>query len=118
MPPAIFHSQLRAPEEIIDAPLTEKIDVYSLGNVFYSILTGLLVNKDYTVPKAHYMITHGKTEEIDVEYFESRSQAEMALVKVIQWCWTFEAEERPSVFQIVEYLEDEVKNTMRSIDED
>mmetsp|Transcript_21549 Transcript_21549/g.46870 ORF Transcript_21549/g.46870 Transcript_21549/m.46870 type:complete len:624 (+) Transcript_21549:183-2054(+) len=104
----------RAPEEIIDAPLTEKIDVYSLGNVFYTILTGLLVNRKYNTPKAHWRITHGKTEEFDVDYFVSRSPAEMALVEVIQWCWTFKVEERPSVFQIVEYLEDEIKKNISS----
>lgn len=102
--------KLRAPEEILDAPLTEKIDVYSLGNVFYSILTGLLVNGEYTTSQAHFRIIHGKTEDIDVKYFESRSQAEYALVKIIQLCWIYDAEERPSVFDIVALLENEVKS--------
>jgi len=105
---------LRAPEEIIDAPLTEKIDVYALGNLIYSVLTGLLVNRNFETEKAHRRITHGKTENIDVDYFDSRSPAEMALVKVIQWCWTFDANERPSIFQIVEFLEDEVRKNVYS----
>jgi len=105
---------LRAPEEIIDAPLTEKIDVYTVGNVIYSILTGLLVNRDFSISQAHRRITHGKTEEIDANYFISRSPAEMALVKVIHWCWTFDANERPSIFQIVEFMEDEVRKNLNS----
>jgi len=111
---AILYKQLRAPEEIIDAPLTEKIDVYALGNLIYSVLTGLLVNRNFETEKAHRRITHGKTENIDVDYFDSRSPAEMALVKVIQWCWTFDANERPSIFQIVEFLEDEVRKNVYS----
>ncbi|KAL7534368.1 hypothetical protein ACHAXR_006618 [Thalassiosira sp. AJA248-18] len=104
---------LRAPEEIIDAPLSEKIDVYSVGNVFYSILTGLLVNRNAkNIKEAHWRVTHGKTEEIDVSYFESRGLG--ALVKAIQWCWTFQAEERPSIFEIVNLLEDEVKKNLSS----
>ena len=31
---------LRAPEETVDAGLNEQLDVFSLGNVFYSVLTG------------------------------------------------------------------------------
>ena len=88
--------------------------MYTLGNVVYSILTGLLVNRDASTSKAHWRITHGKIEEIDANYFISRSPAEMALVKVIQWCWTFDAKERPSIFQIVEFLEDEVRKNLYS----
>ncbi len=93
------------------APLNEKIDVYSLGNVFYSILTGLFVNRDYSISQSHSRIRNGITEEIDVAFFESRSPAEVALVEVIQWCWTFEAEDRPSIFEVVNSLEEAVKNT-------
>ena len=107
-------TQLRAPEEIIDAPLTEKIDVYSLGNVFYSILTGLLVNGVYTTSQAHSRIVHGKTEDIDVSFFESRSPAEYALVKIIQLCWTYDAEDRPSIFDIVALLENALKSLSKN----
>lgn len=34
------HGDWRAPEEYYDKPLNEKIDVWSLGNNFYSLLTG------------------------------------------------------------------------------
>jgi serine/threonine protein kinase len=108
-----INTQLRSPEEVEGSPLDEKIDVYSLGNVFYSILTGLLVNRDYTVSQAHYRIRNGITEEIDVGMFESRSSAELVLVKVIQWCWTYEAAKRPSIFEIVDFLDEEV-NKLKS----
>lgn len=38
--------QYRSPEEDQDMALNEKIDVYSLGNNFYSILTGLWIHYD------------------------------------------------------------------------
>ncbi len=109
-----FHytnAQLRSPEEVNGGPLNEKIDVYSLGNVFYSILTGLLVNRDYTISQAHSRIRNGITEEIDVGFFESRSPAELALVKATQWCWTYDAEKRPSIFDIVDFLDEKVNKS-------
>jgi len=95
---------LRAPEEIIDAPLTEAIDVYSLGNVFYSILTGRYVNDDYSVSKAHQRLRKGKTEHLDASIYE-RSPAEFAIMKATQWMWTFDAVERPSIFDVLKFLE-------------
>ena len=56
----------------------------------------------------------GKTEDIAVTYFESRSQAEYALVKVIQLCWTYDAEDRPSIFDVVALLEKESQNLVKS----
>mmetsp|Transcript_42 Transcript_42/g.96 ORF Transcript_42/g.96 Transcript_42/m.96 type:complete len:537 (-) Transcript_42:268-1878(-) len=100
---------LRAPEEIIDSPLTEKIDVYSVGNVYYSILTGLLVNHHYDIKQSHHRVKHGQTERISMSFFKSRSAEEFALARVIKWCWTFDANERPSIFQVVEFLENELK---------
>ena len=97
--------QLRAPEEIIDAPLTEKIDVYALGNVLYSVLTGLEVNRRFDKRQAHRRLRQGKTEELDDRYFAARSPAEGVLVKVIRRCWTFDAARRPSIFEVVEALE-------------
>ena len=96
---------LRAPEEIIDAPLTEAIDVYSLGNVFYSILTGRYVNDDYSVSKAHQRLRQGKTEHLDASVYENKSQAEFAIMKATQWMWTFDAVERPSIFDVLKFLE-------------
>jgi serine/threonine protein kinase len=34
-------NQWRSPEEYFDHPLNEKVDVFSLGNNMYSLLTGL-----------------------------------------------------------------------------
>jgi hypothetical protein len=72
------------------------------------------VNGEYTTSESHSRIIHGKTESINVSYFESRSQAEYALVKVIQLCWTFDAVDRPSIFDVVALLEKESQNLAKS----
>ena len=104
----------RSPEEIIDAQLTEKIDVYSLGNLFYELLTGLYVNRGISTSKAHYRLRHGKTEPINERYFNLRSPQEAAILQAIKWCWTFKVVDRPSIFDIVAFLEDEVKKNLDS----
>ncbi|KAL3793308.1 hypothetical protein HJC23_003818 [Cyclotella cryptica] len=97
----------RAPEENVDAPLTEKIDVFSLGNVFYSVLTGIMVFVNQSSSEAHQRIVDGITEPIADIYYESPSSA--ALAEVIEMCWTYDVEERPTIFEIVQFLEKAVK---------
>ncbi|KAL9190906.1 hypothetical protein ACHAXT_000612, partial [Thalassiosira profunda] len=94
----------RAPEEQLDAPLTEKIDVYSLGNVFYSLLTGRQVwyaqdDEDEKIRR----IVEGEILEIPAVYSETPSSDN--LVRAIRACWTLDAEVRPSIFEVVDFLE-------------
>lgn len=99
-------SQLRAPEENIDAPLTEKIDVYSLGNCLYSLLTGKLVRGDYGSEEKIHEIVEGIQLPIPDVYNES--PISRLLVRAIRECWTHDVEDRPSIFQIVALLEEAV----------
>jgi len=100
---------LRSPEENIDAPLTEKIDVYSLGNVLYAILTGRRVWEHYDYDERVRRISEGITMRIPRPYREeapsSPRTASGALVRVIEACWTHDARNRPSAFEVVEMLE-------------
>ena len=98
-----MEGMFRAPEENVDAPLTEKIDVFSLGNVFYSVLTGIMVFVNRSSSEAHQRIVDGITEPIADIYYESPSSA--ALAEAIEMCWTYDVEERPTIFEIVQFLE-------------
>eukprot|EP00581_Thalassiosira_minuscula_P014663 CAMPEP_0183717510 /NCGR_PEP_ID=MMETSP0737-20130205/11110_1 /TAXON_ID=385413 /ORGANISM="Thalassiosira miniscula, Strain CCMP1093" /LENGTH=631 /DNA_ID=CAMNT_0025946973 /DNA_START=240 /DNA_END=2132 /DNA_ORIENTATION=+ len=96
----------RAPEENIDAPLTEKIDVYSLGNVFYALLTGKLVWQEYEYEERILRIIQDIPLEIPDLYIESPASHD--LVRAIRACWIHNVEERPTIFQVVEFLEEAV----------
>ncbi|KAL7506409.1 hypothetical protein ACHAXN_003692 [Cyclotella atomus] len=98
-PPA--EGMFRAPEENIDAPLTEKIDIFSLGNVFYSVLTGIMVHVGSD--EAHRRIVEGINEPIADFYYDDPITA--ALAEAIELCWTYDAEERPTIFEIVQFLQ-------------
>ncbi len=95
----------RAPEEYVDNPLDEKIDVFSYGNNVYSLLTGLFVfyeEKNYK--KIKKMILNGKKAHID-DVYRSGGAIERKLVEIIEKCWTFDPTERPSIFEIIDDLQ-------------
>ncbi len=94
----------RAPEEYLDDALDEKIDVFSFGNNLYSLLTGAFVyyfEDDYK--KIKQMVIHGNMTVIDPVY-RSRSYVEGKLVEIIEKCWAYKVNDRPSIFQVIDEL--------------
>ncbi|KAL7544839.1 hypothetical protein ACHAWF_008204 [Thalassiosira exigua] len=93
----------RSPEENAAGPLTEKIDVFSLGNIFFNILTGLAVWEDHDKDEYTEKIANGVTYPIPE--LHNPSPAFEDLTRIIKACWTFDVEERPSIFEVVDLLE-------------
>eukprot|EP00546_Thalassionema_frauenfeldii_P013696 CAMPEP_0178920390 /NCGR_PEP_ID=MMETSP0786-20121207/14979_1 /TAXON_ID=186022 /ORGANISM="Thalassionema frauenfeldii, Strain CCMP 1798" /LENGTH=503 /DNA_ID=CAMNT_0020594453 /DNA_START=77 /DNA_END=1588 /DNA_ORIENTATION=+ len=94
----------RAPEEYNGQDLDEKIDIFSFGNNVYALLTGLwpfYENDDDTL--VHSRLIAGNTSFID-ERYQSRSYGEGKMVQLIEMCWKYKPEERPDIFEIVEFL--------------
>jgi serine/threonine protein kinase len=88
----------------MDKPLNEKIDVWSLGMNMYALLTG--VNPFYDEARTEVVqqtVVNGEKPYIDPRY-RSRSFAEGQLVEIMERCWTFDADERPDIFEIVRLL--------------
>jgi len=105
---------LRAPEENVDAGLSEQLDVFSLGNVFYSVLTGASVWEGYGLAEATRNIIEGETMPIDTLFYETFSSE--VLAQAIELCWTYDAEERPTIFEIVRFLEQAIESNTRNPD--
>ena len=92
----------RAPEEFEEvADLTEKIDIYSLGLIFWSMLSR---REPFTSPEGHRlpdykdMVREGRRPYIDSEW-----NPEFA--KLIQDMWSANPNDRPWISQVVERLE-------------
>lgn len=107
-----LHSKFRSPEENADAPLTEKIDIYSLGNVFYTLLTGAIVWEDTELQERTRRIIEGNT--LPFPQYVNESHSFRILAKVISDCWTLDVDERPSIFDVVKYLEDAVTSQKKT----
>jgi serine/threonine protein kinase len=103
---------LRAPEENVDAGLSEQIDVFSLGNVFYEVLTGIELWEGYEKAEKIRRVVEGEPMEIDGIFFQTFSFE--VLAQAILLCWTYDAEERPTIFEIIKFLEQGIESNLRN----
>jgi serine/threonine protein kinase len=95
----------RAPEEYLYEPESEKIDIYSLGNVFYSLLTDRWPFQNEEDKDAQQMVMHGRRPHIPSRFPESNQTEYKALLKVIDMCWEHLPEKRATADEIASYLE-------------
>lgn len=101
----------RSPEEYAFEDETEKIDVYAMGNVFYSLLTELWPYHELSVEEAQDRIKNGKHPDVS-RFMNSTNPYEKILVNAIVMSWTKDPKKRPSSKDILSYLQTESKQTM------
>ena len=107
------YGNYRSPEEFDAQNTNEQIDVFSLGNNIYGLLTGLWVfyeNEDDEVVQKKIM--DGETAFID-ERYRTRSYIEGRMVEIIERCWDYKPEERATIFEVVEYLRETKETFLR-----
>ena len=96
--------QYRAPEEFLGEPIDEQIDVYSMGNNIYCLLTGLWPFYE----DQHYSAVQAKVLQqerpfIDPRY-RTRSFIERRLIEVMEAMWAHDPAQRPTIFAVVQHL--------------
>jgi len=107
-------SQWRSPEEYQDQPLNEKIDIFSLGNNLYAILTGLY---PFYELKVSTMDVQAKVIAGDHPYIDPRwrnhSFAEGKIVELIDRCQKYKADDRIDSAEAVTFLRAAVEENNR-----
>ena len=96
--------KLRAPEEYAYEPQTEKVDVYSMGNIFYELLMKQWPFEKLSDEEAQANIKDGKRGHVSRGIVESKDPAIRALYEAMQRSWTHLAKDRPKAREIADYL--------------
>ena len=100
--------KFRSPEEYLYLGESEKIDIYSMGNVFYSLLTGKWPFEDRKTKEAQKLIKKNERPPIDQEIRDSDDPLDVALLKALERCWEQDPIERASAREIEQFLEAEL----------
>mmetsp|Transcript_16391 Transcript_16391/g.24037 ORF Transcript_16391/g.24037 Transcript_16391/m.24037 type:complete len:688 (-) Transcript_16391:313-2376(-) len=124
------NAQWRAPEEQPDGhhlsktPLSEKIDIYALGNIFFRIIVGVdpwrayrgasgRVEDNEKMLIAELKRTTGTAPPVKESVEKSKDPAVVAIREVMYKCFRKDPEKRPSAKQIVKDLERAIKDMKR-----
>jgi serine/threonine protein kinase len=84
--------------------LDEKVDIFSLGSIFFSLLTGLIpFDEILDDEKMMENFKRGETPFIDPRY-RHRHPVESGFVDIIQDCWKFRPDDRPSAADVAQRL--------------
>ena len=96
----------RSPEEYNYEVETEKVDVYSLGNVLYFLLTREIPWNDYAAKAAYKLVKDGKRPAIPTEILTSDHPYDKYMMEAINMAYTHDMHERPGALQIANKLKE------------
>ena len=95
----------RAPEEIKGEPQDDKADVFNYASLIYTVLTGLWVHSGFDESQVRKDLIAGIKPFYDKRW-ANKSLGEAAILRVIDEGWNFDPEARPTMFEIIEILEE------------
>jgi hypothetical protein len=100
-----FESVYRSPQENTEEPTDESADVHVLGSMYYNLLTGLMpfYHKQSHSNAVKALVQKRETPFIDPA-FRNGTLVERTLVSIMEDCWQYESENRPSVFSVLKKL--------------
>mmetsp|Transcript_29375 Transcript_29375/g.67487 ORF Transcript_29375/g.67487 Transcript_29375/m.67487 type:complete len:98 (-) Transcript_29375:2065-2358(-) len=93
--------------------MTEKIDVYSMGNIFYGALTTRTpwnwLDGRPSEEQRIERILKGERPNIPSKLSKSNKPEYKALLQAIDMCFTFDPNKRPSSREVADFLTAKVK---------
>ena len=99
----------RAPEEYSYRIETEKVDVYSLGNVLFFLLTGENPWKPLPLKEIYEKVMNGDRPPIPQEMRDSNEIFDRYMIQAMQMAWTHERTQRPGAFEVAQKLKEGIE---------
>jgi len=101
--------KFRSPEEYNRSQQTEKVDIYSMGNIFYALLTEYWPFEGIDEKEAQQKIVDGDRPPIDDVIRSSGDSLDAIFVKAIGMCWRHNPDKRATAKEVRQYLSDQIK---------
>lgn len=92
-----------SPEQYKLNATNESSDIFAFGNLLYTVITGRTVWYDTEFRAARRKIRKGILPVLDDRY-RQQSPIESQLVEIMERCWKYQPQDRPSIFDVVHFL--------------
>lgn len=101
--------QFRSPEEYEYKPQTEKVDIYSMGNIFYYILSKEWPFERMKSEEGQKRIIAGERPKLSKEIQSSKDPAILAVINAMNHCWIHDPAKRATASEINKLLESQLR---------
>jgi len=89
-------------------PETEKVDIYSMGNIFYGLLTEKWPFEDTKTDRAQEKIMRGERPPVNESISGSNNPDIQVLLKAMEMCWTHDPQVRATAIEVRDYIKGEL----------
>lgn len=102
----------RAPEEYEYAEENEKVDVYSMGNILYQLISlkYYLFGDDTDDEAIQKLVMDGKRPSYRDDVGPNPDEIDRVFISAMDMCYTHDPKERPSAREVANFLLDSVRN--------
>jgi len=110
--------EMRSPEEYRYSYQTEAIDVYSMGNVFYTMLMRKYPYSDQMKKEEHSaaaqkLVLAGKVPKLSKKLKRSNNPLDIILIEAMKMCHIYNWRERATAGEVRDFLESRIKDVQK-----
>lgn len=100
--------KFRSPEEYLYLGETEAVDTYSMGNIFFVLLTGTYPFPNLTKKEVKKAVGNGERPSFSERLLNNPDVNEQALIDAARMCWVHDPRERASAREVQLFLQSKI----------